>query len=112
VGLADLMHQNVAIFAPSVGVSRAGDPTLDWDEPILIETVKGWIQSRRSAEDESLRNRRTEHGRLYVPADADIKSTSRVRVNGQMWQVIGPPRKVFTPRGPHHIEADVEYLDG
>lgn len=112
MALADLLHQDVTILAAGERMSRAGDPEPDWSRPVTVAVVRGWVQSRRSMEDESLRNRRAERGRLYVQVDAPVMSSSRVLVDGQLWELIGPPRKVFTPSGPHHIEADVEYLRG
>lgn len=49
---------------------------------------------------------------LYLPPDAEIHGGSRVLADGVTFEVIGPPAKQRTPRGVHHIQANLRHVEG
>lgn len=110
--LTSLLHQDIVVLAATPKVSRAGDPSADWSKPVEVATIKGWIQQRRSGENETLRSQESQRGRLYAFPEAPLRSGLRVRCNGQVWQIVGPPRMIYRPGHEHHVQVDVEFVDG
>lgn len=43
--------------------------------------------------------------------DAGLTGRDRVQVGGDTFQVVGPPHVTWTPRGPHHLVARLQYID-
>lgn len=49
--------------------------------------------------------------KLFLMPTVTISHLSRfIDVDGRTFEVVGPPNKLVTPRGPHHIEARLRYV--
>lgn len=50
--------------------------------------------------------------RLFLPPDAQISARDHwEQSDGRTFEVIGAPAIESTPRGPHHIEARLRFID-
>lgn len=107
-----MLTQDVEILAAGIVTSRSGDVTTDWTRPTVVATVKGFLQERLSEDDDLRRSREWARAKLFLANGSPVLSTSRVRVLGLVWEVIGPPVKNFAPRGQHHIQCWVERVEG
>lgn len=47
----------------------------------------------------------TSDWRVFLPPEAAISAYDRVEVDGEMYEVVGRPARLRTPRGVHHVEA-------
>ena len=88
---------------------------LDWTNPTTRQTV-GWLGPYSGeTENDADRDQQMADATVYLPAGDPITALSRVQVDGDTsttYQVIGPPSPPYTPRGPHHIEADLKVVKG
>lgn len=80
-----------------------GRPPETWPEPGT--DIPGRLEL--AAPDEGTDEQDVQFGRrrLFLPAGTTISGRDRVRVDGILYEVVGPPIIHRTPRGPHHIEA-------
>ncbi len=44
---------------------------------------------------------------IYLPPEADVRGTDVLEVDGQKYEVVGPPTVSITPSGPHHKTANL-----
>lgn len=109
---AALLTQQVEVLSAAVVTTRSGDTEHDWKHPTVVTATKGFLQRRNSDDEELRRDRKWQRAKLYLLDKTPVLSTSRVRVQGEVWEVIGPPIKVFSPRGEHHIQCWVERVEG
>lgn len=72
-----------------------------------------WLEPLSGTENLIDRDTRVSMWRLILPPDASISAVDEVVYDGSTFRVRGKPRKVYT-RGsdPHHIEADLELVEG
>lgn len=49
---------------------------------------------------------------LRLPIDTDITAYDRVVVDGITYEVDGKPRRVWTPRGAHHLKVNLRAVEG
>lgn len=110
--IGSLLGQVALVRAPAVRRNRAGDVVADWSSPVDVGVVRCALQPRSSSGSESERSRREQKGLAYFLVGAPINSMTRIVVDNRTWQVIGPPRMVSTPHGPHHMVADVAWIEG
>lgn len=110
--IAGLLGQMAAVLVPAVRKSRAGDTVADWSSPVEVAVVRCALQPRTSSGSESERDARGQRGVAYFEVGAPINSLTRIVVGSRTWQVVGPPRIVSTPHGPHHMVADVAWIEG
>lgn len=48
---------------------------------------------------------------LFLPADAVIGGRDEVEVGARAFEVDGQPVEMRTPRGPHHLEVRLRFVD-
>lgn len=46
------------------------------------------------------------------PEGTSILSRDRIVIDGQAFDVDGPPSDVWTPSGPHHVKVNLIFADG
>lgn len=63
---------------------------------------------------ETLNDRETRNTKylLILPATADIDATSTVTYGLDSYRVNGKPHILETSRGPHHLEVEIELIEG
>jgi hypothetical protein len=90
------------------------DEVIAWGEPV---DYPAWFNSAPTGgaltELTVERDTAMEEDLVFLPAGAVINYLSRVtRDDGVVFQVYGPPDRVFTPRGEHHVEAKLRAISG
>jgi len=82
-------------------------------------TFPCWIEPRLSAQgglrvDEELQARDTvtAEWQLLCKLDVDLEPYDRVQHDDRLFEVVGAPGKFGSPRGPHHIEANLRFIEG
>lgn len=108
MSLALLLSQTATVVHVESGtVDRYGDAT-------SVETSRVHYAARveQAASTETTEGRDTivSDWRLYLPPDAVIGASDRVECSGNVFEVVGAPDAVRSPRGVHHIEARLRYV--
>ena len=106
-----LMVHDIEIVRAAAATDVYGNTTDNWATATTVDTV-GWVTQRDNDEDTSDRDQQTRLWTLYVPADTDITGHDRVVWGDLTFDVVGPPHRAWTPRGEHHIEADLKLVEG
>lgn len=109
----DLLVREATVIQPGETQDRYGSRQPDWSAPALENTERCWLNQQGSTEDRA-------GGRDAVIVDAiyfaepgsAVTAASRVIVDGTTYEVVGRPRSAWTPRGEHHIEADLKAVSG
>jgi hypothetical protein len=92
------------VRAGSIASPDGGDAIPDWDNPTVTD-YPGELQPLSSTEDVVLQERTDSTHRVFLPAEADVKSTDQLRHLGLDYEVDGAP-EVWRKRGrPSHIEV-------
>lgn len=92
-------------------VTEDGAPDRYGDATVQVQTsvaVAGRIEQQATAEDEG-RQTTVNLWRLYVnDPGVELAPKDRVLYDGRTFEIVGSPTKLNTPRGLHHIEADLQ----
>lgn len=100
--LVDRLPDTVTVLRPGASTTNAeGDSTATDSET----EYPGWLQQTEATEVNNGRTVLTSGWLLFLPADADLRASDRVRVDDNTFEVVGLPNRLTTPRGVHHIEA-------
>jgi hypothetical protein len=113
VSLTSLMVHDVTIVRAGSTTSRYGDTVRDWST--ATETVtKGWVAQQDRSEDLDGREAQDRTFIVYLPASADVTGLDRVEWDGLTLEIVGPPRRAWSPklRGEHHVELDARLVTG
>lgn len=122
-----ILKHAAQVWRPVYTTSRAGDRVGTWEPSrspftreftsefgtprggVLVGVEPAFFQLRNSSEDSDHRDRLEVKGRLFLAAGADIDPLYQVvwTLTGQRFEVVGPPRLICRPAGPHHIEVDI-----
>jgi hypothetical protein len=95
-----------------VGTGYGTATRLDWTDPTPTVAV-GWLGPYSGeSENDADRDQQMADATVYLPAGTALTALDRVRVDGVTYQVTGPPTTPFTPRGGHHVEADLKVVKG
>lgn len=84
----------------------------DYGNPADVFTSAGvwpclrWQGSGR--ENQQDRETEVDTSKVDFPPDAPVNGHSKVLLDGVMYQVVGPPVLHRTPRGPHHLTANLQ----
>ena len=109
------MVHPIEIVRAGTTTDAYGNTIDNWSSSTSVETV-GWVTDRgvpgSPAENTRDRDQQTRLWKLYVPADTDITGHDRVVWYTLTFEVIGPPVRAWTPRGEHHVEADLRLVEG
>lgn len=110
MSLAGLLCHEVTIVRPTVTEDRYGDlvkqPTgRSW------RTLARVVQMSRT-EDHDGREARVTDWLLYLSAGDDIDALDRVVWNGMTFEVVGVPNRAPDRRTEHHVEANLNLVEG
>ena len=82
-------------------------------------TFPCWIEQRGTPagglrEDEHQQGRDTITGEwlLICKLDVNVDAYDRIRHDSRIFEVIGEPETRPSPQGPHHIEANLRFIEG
>ena len=92
------------------GTDGGGNPTYGWaDDP---RPVPANVQPASGSEDDSPDDTTLlDMRRMWLLPDVDLSAGDRVRIDGTVWQVEGPPHRWTTAFGPHHLEAKLKLAE-
>jgi head-tail adaptor len=113
-----LMTYAVTIVKQANAEDRYGGQTADWSpDKVSRVTVRGFLgqsitRGEGGREDLDDRDALITAYQLFLPLDADITGHDRVEVDGEAFEVVGPPLVRRTPEGPHHIEVRLRGVSG
>jgi len=107
-----LFTRDVSILAAAETTSRYGDTVKDWDNATTT-SAKGWLSITSTTElAEDGREAQVTRTVLSLPAGTAIAGADRVTIDGATYEVDGNPITAYTPRGAHHIEANLRRVEG
>jgi hypothetical protein len=106
-----LMVHRIGIVTPAATVDAYGNTVDDWATATTVDTV-GWVAQPGNDEDTADRDQQTRLWKLFAPDDTVITGHDRVTWQTLTFEVVGPPFRSWTPRGEHHIEADLKLVEG
>ena len=108
-----LMTRPVTVLRAAQRTDRYGNVLRDdWDNPTRTATV-GWDYQQSGIEILDGRNAQVSAHILYLPAGTVIDGSDRVEIDGDTFELTGPPRRARRPTtGEHHVEADLKRVDG
>lgn len=111
------MNPGVSIIVRRAGATkdRYGNRNQDWSNPVDSQPLEGWLDLKPMKADESDRNRTdaTAEGIAYLPAEADVKASDRLVIDGVVYQLHGLPSPIYRPGyGIHHYECRISRAEG
>lgn len=108
---AEILKRTVTGTDPDDGVEEV--------EFISSGTFPCWIEPRLSAqgglrvgEEMQSRDTITAEWQLLCKLDVDFESYDRILHGDKVYEVVGAPGIFGSPRGPHHIEANLRFIEG
>lgn len=92
------------------GTDPYGNPADTWTDDAATADVI--LQQTEAVEVTTDRDVQTSDWLLVDPnPDAGLSGRDRVNAGGAVFEVVGPPEVVKTPRGAHHLEARLVHVD-
>jgi hypothetical protein len=108
--LRNRLTQTVTVNVATLGsTDRYGNPTTSATSSTDYDA---WIEPLSSMENVIDRDTRVSMWRVILPEDATISAVDTVTYDNQTFRVRGAPRTVVDALGDHHIEADLELVEG
>lgn len=107
------LPHTVTVVTPGETENRYGDTVEDWEAGSTEEEMPGWVQHRSSTTQVG-ENRAAvvTTWMLIVGPEAPIVAGGRVVWEGRTFRIVGEPHQLTSPAGVHHIEAQLETVDG
>lgn len=75
--------------------------------PVTMATYPARLEQRGTTELTADRATVTSTWLLFLPDSAEVTAHDRVEVDGEPFEVVGRPARRTTPRGLHHLEAEL-----
>ena len=112
MSLDTLMVHDVQIVHPGTKLSRSNDLEFDWVTATYTES-KAWVSQKAATDDDVSRVLgQSSDWVIYLPNETVITAGDRVIWAGSLFDVVGKPNPAWSPRGPHHQEADLRLVEG
>lgn len=111
MSLTSLLGQTAELFRPTTETDGFGDQSRLVYPPTPSQTVKSRLQLSSGFELTDAREVAIGQAKLFLPPDAVVDETTRVRVDGKTFNVTSV-YPVHTPTGLHHFECQVETYSG
>ncbi len=103
--------RDVDILHPAL-VASYGDAQREDYVDATVTRVKGWLHQLSESELQSAtRDAKISTHVLRLPEGTDVLPVDRVRIDGQLFDVDGPPARVWTPGGEHHVKVSLSYTE-
>ena len=111
MSLADLATRPVTYHRWTlVGEDAYRNPS--YDHVADGTTTDVWLEQTTATEVVVDQNTQISDWLLVDPnPNAGLTGRDQVEVDGDMFRVVGPPHVVWTPRGAHHVEARLQYIE-
>jgi head-tail adaptor len=101
----------VEVVRPGATTDRYGNRVADWTATTRTTTY-GWIEQTAASENAINRDGQAAEWLLLCRADVEISGSDRIEYSGLTFEVIGPPAIRRTPRGNHHQEVRLRWVNG
>lgn len=75
-------------------------------------SITAWLQQNTRTEPRSDGRDPLEQTWLLMTNEEDVRGRDRVTFDGTVYEVEGPPEKVYSPAGLHHVEATLRLVTG
>ena len=111
MSIASLAVRPVVIQTAGARTDAYGDTQPDWTTPTTV-AAGGWLAQQSSIEDLDGRAATASTLALFLPAGTVITARNRVVIDARTYEIIGEPHKAWTPRGEHHVEVQLQAVDG
>jgi head-tail adaptor len=111
VSLLTLMCHEVTILRAGSTTNRYEETAKDWTSP-RRRTSRARIAQRSSVEDNDGREARSTGWVCYLPPDTDILALDRIVWDGVTYEVKGAPHRAYDRRQLHHVEVELELVEG
>jgi hypothetical protein len=106
MSLDTLLTQTVTVIRWSQATQAADSEGNDLPStPPSRVDYAGLVQQLTTSEDRTGPDIDTTTHRLFLPPTAVIDGGDRVEESGRLFEIVGAPDVLRTPRGVHHIEA-------
>lgn len=107
-----MLVRTVEILHPTATTDDRGDTIESWPESGTESAA--WVSPPLTAEEAHQLGRdvTTTTRRVRLPAGTQLDARDRVRFEGRLWQVDGAPTQAWTPRGEHHVHAEIVEVRG
>lgn len=107
----DLLAQTVTVLTvDEAGEDEFGNRVPGWPGPGVTYPAR---LTQVSGDEVTIgRDAQVSEWKLYLEADAVIGGRDRVVDGDRVFEVVGPPLLARTPRGVHHVEARLRYIEG
>lgn len=106
MSLKSLLVDDLSLLRRAAGApDRLGNPTEGYAAPIAI---KGRLEQTTSQEIAVGQDVVVSNWRAYLFPDVEVGPLDRIEdTSGRIFEVVGQPDLLKTPRGPHHIEVNL-----
>lgn len=104
--MTGLLTRPVTILTAGETTDSYGNTVTDWTSPERV-TVNGYVEQRARGENTDGRTLEEQTWLLVVPAETALTEHSRIVVDGDVFETVGPPHEVWNPRlrRTAHLEA-------
>lgn len=116
------LPHTVTIRRPGVDVDRYSNTIPDWDDVTDVEDVPAWVQQRTTTVEVQQRTTTVEAGpgraavvstwMVFLPAGTVIADGDQVIWDSRAFTVDGEPHHLHNPAGEHHLQVQLETVDG
>jgi hypothetical protein len=111
MSINNLLVRDVTIVTAETITDRYGNKVRVWTNASRNYT-RGWLGRNSETEDGSNREGFVTTWTLRLPPGTAITAGDLVEVDGVTYHVEGPPNKAWTPRGEHHVRAELRLVEG
>lgn len=111
MSLATIVVRPCTIQTGTSATDRYNNTITDWSSP-TERASKVWFAQQSTIDDNDHRTATITRGAATFLLEAALVAGERVVLDGVMYDVVGEPNYAPTPRGQHHIEAQLVAVVG
>lgn len=104
-----LLPHTLTLTHPTTSTDAYNDTTLTYSGGT---SITAWLQQNTRTEPHTDGRNPLEQTWLLVTNEEDVRGRDRVTFDDAVYEVEGPPEKVYTPAGFHHVEATLRVVTG
>ena len=109
--ITTLFCHEVRILRGTASTDRYENTILNWTSP-RRRTALARVAQRSRVEENDGREARVTGWVCYLPAGTDVTALDRIQWDGLTFEVKGVPNRAFDRHQEHHIELDLELVEG
>lgn len=110
MSLTSLFTQTAQHYVRSdTATDSYGNVVPGFDAPV---DISGRLEIDTGSEEDTDRESAVHKATWYCQPTVDIHHLDRLVIDGNTWQVDGPPSVARSPRGAHHLEVRLRWVEG